>query len=137
MSDNTYEKTRLKDRAKELIILFAFIIGALISSIIIMDLIIFPISLFSINNKEIFNHFVKYTTWIIFIALSIYLIGRKIYLLRKDGMGYNEIMKIILFKPLRFLMSMMIFVVLSSMLLLLIYSLMSYNYYILYKIINI
>lgn len=137
MNNNTYEKTRLKDKLKEVFTLFTFIAISLIASLIVMDILIFPVALFSINNKILFNYLIKHITWIAILALLIYLIARRIYLCRKNGMAYSEIIKSLIAKPLKALIIILTFLIIVSLLTYLVYFLMSSNYYLLYKIINI
>ena len=136
MNNNTYEKTRLKDKVKDILTLFIFIAISLIASLIVMDILIFPLALFSINNKIQFNYFIKHVTWITILALLTYLIIRRIYLFRKNGLAYNEIIKNLIAKPLKVLITILTFLIIDSLLIYLVYFLMSSNYYLLYKIIN-
>jgi hypothetical protein len=136
MNNNTYEKTRLKDKVKDILTLFIFIAISLIASLIVMDILIFPLALFSINNKIQFNHFIKHVTWITILVLLTYLIVRRIYLFRKNGMAYNEIIKNLIAKPLKVFITIFAFLIIVSLLIYLVYFLMSSNYYLLYKIIN-
>lgn len=136
MSGTSYEKTRFKDRVRELITLVLFITASLIASVILMDILIFPLALFSINNKGMFNYFIKHATWISLLLIMIYLIVRKAYELKKGGMHTTAIIKHMALRPFKALSVIGVFLMIIFLLVYIVYFLMSSNYYLLYKIIN-
>ncbi len=136
MNGNSYEKTRFKDRVRELFTLVLFITASLIASVILMDILIFPLTLFAVDNKGMFNYFIKHAIWISLLLIMIYLIVRKIYELRKGGMHTAAIIRRMALRPFKALSVIGVFLIIVSLLVYIVYFLMSSNYYLLYKIIN-
>lgn len=132
-----FEKTGIKTRLSETSALFIFILIALIISLLVMNLLIFPIALFSVNNKEtftfIFNHLLRITI----IGFLLYLLIKQIIFLKNEGFTGLQITKSVIKKPLSLLMTFLIVFVTCLILIVIIYIILKYNYYLLYKLINI
>ena len=137
MNSRSYEKTNFRDRAREMGTLFSFIIGALILSVIAMDIVVFPMALFSLKNKDVFNLVMANFMRIAIAGIFLYMISINFYRLKKDGLPAASIMKIMFFKPFKFLLSLLIFFLITFSLIYVIYSIMNYNNYLLYKLVNI
>ena len=88
---NSYEKTGLKNRLKELSILSVFIIFSAVISILIMDLTVFPIALFAIKKKVIYTHVINNLLWITILTSLIFTLIKKIYFLKKSGFKLYQI----------------------------------------------
>ena len=135
--NNIYEKSGLTNRLKESGSIFLFIFIALISSLIIMNLLIFPVALFSINHNVIFTAIVK-ILFLVFIIGSIgYLLIKKIIFYKKNEFSNTEILKNIIIKPLSFLLFLFLILMIILIIILLINFILQKNYYLLYKIINL
>ena len=134
--NNPYEKSGLKNRLSESATLFVFIIISLLVSLIVMDVIIFPIAIFSIQNETLFTSVVKYLFWIIITVSLLYLVIKKIYSLKKDELPTRQIIRTIISKPLSSFLLALIIIIVSLILILLINFLLQKNFYLLYKLIN-
>jgi hypothetical protein len=135
--NNPYEKNSLTDRFKELGILIFFIALSLITSIIVMNITIFPIAVFAIKQKIFFTHLVVNLIWILVLAACLYYLIRRIIFYKKNGIGNLQIFKIILSKPLMFMLLFIVILLIIITLVLIIYFLLNNNYYLLYKILNL
>ena len=133
---NTYEKTNYRERIKDILILFSFILASLFASLIVMDLIIFPLCLFAINGKEIFNFIFVNSFWALLAGIVFYLVGRKIYILRKDEVPNRQIIMSLLSKPLIGFLLFLATLLVIFILIYVIYYIMEKNQYIIYKIIS-
>lgn len=137
MKKNTlFEQTRFSQKIKEFSTLFFFISMAIIFSLLLMDIIIFPITLFSIKNSDFFTITVKYTTLFLIVFYVFYSIFRSVYSLYKEGLSFLDITK----KILSYISTVFFsgFFVITSCFLVIafIYFILKYNYYFLYKLIN-
>ena len=136
-TNNIYEKSGLVNRVKESGSIFLFIFIALIASLVIMNLLIFPIALFSINHNILFTAIVK-VLFIIFITGSIgYLLIKKIIFYKKNDLSNSTIIKNIILRPLSFLLFLFFLLMIIFIIILLINFILQKNYYLLYKIINL
>ncbi len=135
--NNSYEKSGLTSRIKESCTILLFIFIALIASMVVMNILVFPIALFSINHKTIFTSIVKYFLWIIVIASIGYHLVNKIIFYKKNGLSNPQIIKKIILKPLSFFIFLLILLLIILVLMIFINFLLQKNYYLLYKIINL
>jgi hypothetical protein len=133
---NPVEKSRMKDRFSDILMLSAFIVIAAVVSIIVMDIIIFPLSIFSINNVSVFNFLIKYISIFTLASFLIITLIRRIIFLKKNDLGNRDILLYIIKKPLIYSAAFLGTSLIIFLLLLIINLLFSNNNYLLYKIIN-
>jgi hypothetical protein len=134
---NLYEKTGLFNRLKESGVLFLFIFLSLIASLIVMNIIIYPITLFSIKNNQIFTHIVVNLFWIIIFASTGFVLTRKIIYYKKNELPNIQIIKKIILRPLSFLLFLFLILISIIILILVINFILQKNYYLIYKILNL
>jgi hypothetical protein len=135
--NNIYEKSGLSNRLKESGSIFLFIFIALIASLFIMNILIFPVALFSINHKTIFTSIVKNFIGIIVIASIGYVLIKKIIFYKNNDLPNSKIIKNIILRPLSLLLFLILLLMIILILIILIDFLLQKNYYLLYKIINL
>ena len=133
-STNYFEKAKLRERLREVLILFVFIFGAATASVICADLIIYPLTVFSIRNKAVLNYIVRDLFWISVPAAALLFAAWKTYRLRKDGFTAGEIAGRAGLAASRAALSVFAVTLAAAVLIGLIYLLLSYNYYLLYKL---
>lgn len=133
---NLYENRKLRDRFNDLVTLAAFTLGVAVLSVIIMNLLIYPVTVFAVRNKETFNFIVRDLSLFGLLALVLLSVGLKVRRLKKEGLPEEEIARYMVRKPFHYLSIFFFFLFISSVLLLLLYLLFSNNYYLLYKITN-
>ncbi len=135
--NNIYEKTGLLSRIKESFTLIIFIVFSLLISLLVMNLLIFPVAVFSINNKLIFSEIVKYLFFIILTVSIVFAFVRRIAFYKKSEMPNLQIVKLIILKPVSFLLFILIILFILFLLIVIINFVLQNNYYLLYKIINL
>lgn len=131
-----YEKRRLRDRFRDISTLAAFTLAVAVISLVIMNLLIYPVTVFAVNHTSAFNFIVRDLTIFTIIALLLFLVGLRVYRLRKEGIPASEIARYLVKKPFYYLAIFFFFILISSVLLLLLYLLLSNNYYLLYRLTN-
>jgi hypothetical protein len=131
-----YEKRRLRDRFKEMSTLAAFTLMVAIISLVIMNLLVYPVTVFAVRHTGAFNFIVKDLSLVAIIALLLFFIGLRIYRLRKEGLPASEIARYLLKKPFYYIAVFFFFIITSSVLVFLLYLLLSNNYYLLYRLSN-
>ncbi len=137
MNDNyPMESGSVRDRLKDIRTLFIFVILSAVIALITMDIIIFPLSLFAINFTDLFNFFIRDIIWIAIAALLLFLLIRRIYLLRKNDCSGGEIARHLIVKPLSSIAVTLAVIVVALVLIYAIYLLLHYNNYLIYKINN-
>jgi hypothetical protein len=134
--NNLYEKTGLLNRLKESAVLFLFIFLSLLASLIIMNLVIYPVALFSIKNDKIFTNIVKYLFWFIISISIIYVLVKRFIYYKKNDLANIQIIKKILLKPASFLLFLLLLLISILIFILIINFILQKNYYLIYKIIN-
>ncbi|MCX7677861.1 MAG: hypothetical protein N2316_01450 [Spirochaetes bacterium] len=121
---------------KEGYILFIFIILSAITSLIAMDALVFPIALFATTKKELFLTLFGDFFWLAVVATLLFMVARKIRAMKLNGIPLSRIVQHLICRPLNILVSI-IGILLSAFLLVgIIYLLLSYNYYFIYRLLN-
>jgi hypothetical protein len=133
-STNYFEKAKLRERLREVLVLFVFIFGAAAASVVCADLIIYPLTSFSIRNKAVLNFIVRDLIRISVPAAALLFAAWKIYRLHKDGFTAVEIAGRAGLAVSRAALSVLAVTLAAAVLVVLIYLLLSYNYYLLYKL---
>ncbi|MFC1670206.1 hypothetical protein ACFL20_07405 [Spirochaetota bacterium] len=135
-SEQKYEKTRLRDRFKELLTLSIFTILVTIVCIVVMDLLIYPITIFAVKQKPVFNFIIKNILIYILILLMVLMIIKKTYRLYKDGANKKEVIKTLIQTPIYYLGTFGIFLITSIIVIVILYLLLSNNYFFIYYFAN-
>ncbi len=133
---NSMEKTRIRDRMREIFTLFAFVVLSALVSLIVMDILVLPITLFAVAKKDLFNFIVRDLFRAFIIAILLLLIVRRIFTLQKDGLTRREIIRHILYRPVSALATAFMALLAGAVLIGIIHLLFSYNNYFIYKLIN-
>ncbi len=123
-----------RDRIRETITLCSFILAIAVLSTVLMDLLIYPLSKFAVSHTAAFNYIMKDLFWIVIISIFALLLARRIYILRKDGFSAAEILRRIGVKPLTVIAACMLVIACAGIIITLLYVLLYYNYYFLYKL---
>jgi hypothetical protein len=132
--NSPFEKSRWKDRIKEISTLAAFTIAIGAVSIVVMNLIAYPVAVFAVKQKNAFNLIFKYLFAIGIIVLLAYLITATVYRLKKGGLSGKEITLYITRKYIYSISMFFLIIAASAAVIALLYILFSNNYYLLYKI---
>jgi len=135
-SATLFEKNRIVDRLKSVMILCAFIAASALASAFLMDLIVAPIALLAVGNRELFNIIVAWAVRLGLTGALIYLFVRRIRAMRQDGHSGGSVALYMCARPLRAAGLVLSLMAVSTALIALIYLLFSYNYYFIYKISN-
>ncbi|OHD67838.1 MAG: hypothetical protein A2W19_01455 [Spirochaetes bacterium RBG_16_49_21] len=135
-SENPFEKNRLRDRFKEMFILAAFTAAIAIISLLVMNLLTFPVTVFAVRHKIAFNFIFKFLVSAGIIILLVSLVLLTVFRLRKGGLSAKETARYMLRKPFYYLALFFAFVAVSAMVIVLLYVMLSNNYYFLYKLTN-
>lgn len=133
---NTMEKARVKDRMRDIFTLFAFVVMSALASLVVMDILVLPVALFAVAKKSAFNFILGDLVWLFLIALLAFLLVRRIIALRKDGLSPGEIARHIVYRPFSALAIALMVIVATAVLIGVIYMLLNYNNYFIYKLIN-
>ncbi|MBN2077921.1 MAG: hypothetical protein JW838_03090 [Spirochaetes bacterium] len=132
-----YEKSRLRDRTREIVTLALFTVAVALISTVVMNILVYPVTLFAIHRKEIFNVIIIHLSLYGVIGLLAFLLVKKIYRLRRDGLAAAKISSYLLRRPAYYLGIFLVFLAVSSVIIAFLYLLFSYNYYYLFKLTNI
>ncbi len=131
---NLYEKTRLGDRVREMLVLALFVIAIAALSTVVMNLIVYPITLFAVNNTGTFNFIMTDILAIVIITAVLLLLFRRVYTLRKNGLSVKEIARLMVSRPFYYVTTGLIFIVITAGVIVSVYAILNNNYYFLYMI---
>lgn len=131
---NPFEKAKLRNRFKEISTLAGFTLAVAVISLVIMNLLIYPLTVFAVEKKDLFNFMITDLSLIAVIIAVIALLALKIYRLRKDGFDIKSIFIYMVRRPFYYLSLFFFFAVISSGIIFFLYIMLSKNYYLLYKI---
>ena len=126
----------LKNKLKDLYILTGFTILIAFTSLLFMDIIIFPISIFAVKNKKIFNDLIKYLSLLSLIFILIIYFLRKIYNLIKKRPPAIEYLKFFLLSPFKSFLFFLISILTLSLIIIILYITLNYNDYLFYKLLQ-
>jgi hypothetical protein len=132
-----YEKSRLRDRTREIITLALFTIAVALISTLVMNILVYPVTLFAIHRKELFNVIITHLSFYGVVVFLAFLLVRNIIRLRRDGLSSSKILSYLIRRPAFYLGIVMVFLAVSAVIIAFLYVLFSYNYYYLYKLTNI
>jgi len=77
---NRYDQSRMKEKLRELLTLFIFILGSAVVSLAAMNFLAFPVTLFAVRHKIAFTLAVKTGILVIILSYIMYRISRRIIL---------------------------------------------------------
>lgn len=131
---NPYEKSRFADRMKEIGILCLFITGSALLATFIMDLLVYPVAIFAVNNKTLYTFMVRNISLaLLLLVISVFII-RRVVMLRREGYGTAGILSRIARRMVSATVWLFICMGITGTVIAVIYFLLSYNYYLLYKL---
>ena len=131
---NPFEKTRLRDRFKDISTLAAFTLAVALISLVIMNILIYPLTIFAVKKKELFNYIITDLSLFAILIALIAMLSLKVYRLKKDGLDIKSILAYLVRRPFYYLSLFFFFALISSGIIFFLYVILSYNYYLLYKI---
>lgn len=132
----TYDQESYFQRTKDFVILFSFILGAALISTIVMDLILFPITLFSVKNAELYTKIFKISTVFLIAGLLLYGGILKFISYKKRGLKTIEILLYTFYNRTLSFFFLIIIILIILIFTAIIIFLLNYNYKFLYEIIN-
>lgn len=121
-------------RAKELRTISIFTVLAALLSVALMDLIIFPLTMFAINDVPKFNFMIKLLFAFIVAAFLIMGLVSTVRSLRRNSHNTAYIILYLIKKPLYHLGLFLFILALSAILIAIIYFFFSLNYYYLHRL---
>jgi hypothetical protein len=127
-----YEQKSNLGKIKELFTLSAFILISALISMVIMDLLVLPISLFAINRKSAFNFIIRDVSVFVILFILILMLILKIIRMHRDGFTTSQIIKYLLMRPLRAMLTFLLVLVTSGIIIYLLTLLLNFNYYRIY-----
>ncbi len=132
--ENKYERETIKDRVKELSSLSLLTVIIAVISIFLMNMIVFPLSYFAVNNVTAFNVILKNISLLMILTAIILILYGKYKSLRRMGMELTSILFYFLKRPVHYITMTLFTIILFSLLIVIIYYLFSANYYLIYKL---
>ena len=132
--ENKYERESIQDRVKELSSLSLLTVIIAVISIFLMNMIVFPLSYFAVNNVTAFNIILKNISLLTVTGIIILILFGKYKSLRRMGMEYTQILFYFLKRPVHYITMTLFTIILFSLLIIIIYYLFSANYYLIYKL---
>jgi len=131
-----YERSRTGDRIRDLATLAIFTILAAVVSLVIMDVVIYPLTLFAVKNTEAYTFI--FTDILIFVVLAVLLLLmiRKIRILKREGRSAGEIAAYLCVHPLQNVLVALFLIAVSVIIILFLYIILNQNNYMLYKLAN-
>ncbi|MBN1499541.1 MAG: hypothetical protein JW982_05275 [Spirochaetes bacterium] len=133
MTNSDYEQKRFFQKFKEYLSLFLYIIFILLFSIIIMDLVIFPATVFAVNNKVRFSEIFIIAAGIILVLYVILKLTFTLHRYIKDRLKFSEILTIFVKNRISAFFSFFIIMLLFIFVIGIAKWLLEQNYYLIYK----
>ena len=134
--DGTLESTAVVERIKESGALINFTLIALVCSVIIMDIIVYPITIFAVTNTNASNFIFKYSFLTLSAGIIIYFISNRVLKLIKDGFSVSKIIIYFIKRIFSYIGIAFAFISISAVIISIIYRLLDLNNTFLSKIIG-
>lgn len=131
---NKLDSKSFSSRVRDLVSISGFIIAASIISTLLMDLIIFPLTLFAINDVPSFNNLIKLLFIFFISAIILFYVITKSSKLRKEGRDTKYIILYLFRRPFYHIGLFFLILTLSALIIAAVYFLFSSNYYYLHRI---
>ena len=132
----SYERSGLLHRFKDLSVLGLSSLAIAAISTLIMDLLVYPLSVFALSKTQAFTLIFKYSFLALVIAAIAFMIAKKIYMHRKNGLTFKETLRDIAKTPAIAAATFFFLVLVSIILIAAIYFLLSYNNRLINSLIN-
>jgi hypothetical protein len=121
-------------RVKDLVSITGFIIAAAIVSTLIMDIIVFPLTIFAINDVPSFNNLIRLLFTLLILFLLIYPFISISSRLKKEGHDRKYIAIYLIRRPFYNIGLFFLILALCALIIAVIYLLFSTNYYYLHRL---
>ncbi len=112
---------------KDFVILTGFMIAAGVLTTIVMDILVTPLTEFAKKNTTIFNSILIYSILFLVVFTFIYKVYQKISYLKKTNTTNETIAIYLLIRPIQFLLSFFIFILIIAAFISIIYFLLNGN----------
>lgn len=132
--NNKLDSKSFSSRVKDLVSISGFIIAAAVVSTLIMDLIVFPLTIFAIRDVPSFNNLIRLLFTLLILFLMIYPFISISSRLKKEGHDRKYIVKYLIRQPFYHIGLLLLFLALCALIIAAIYLLFSTNYYYLHRI---
>jgi hypothetical protein len=113
-----------------------FIIVSAFVSILVMDIIVMPITVFAVEETDLFNSILQKTIMLTILVLFFWTIIARSLQMKKSGYSGYKIFKTLSLKPFKFLGIGFYFIILIGILISILYLFFSLNNSFLYRIMN-
>lgn len=134
--ENKFERKSLGNRIKEISSLSVFTIIVALAGIALMDIIVYPLVSFAVQDVNTFNIIFENLFFLFILSFLIYSLVRKIRKLTREEAPRGQVLMYLLRRPFHYITLTLFILVVSSAVIFIIYTLFSQNYYYLYKISN-
>lgn len=121
-------------RAKELVSISVFTIIAAFVCTILMDIIVFPLTMFAVSDVPSYNNLIKLIFTLFAGGVAAYAVISTVSKLKKDDRTTGFILIYLIRRPAYYLGLALFFITLSALLIALIYMLFSMNYYYMHRL---
>ncbi len=134
--NNGYERSGTRSRIREIKILGAFTLAIAVIATVVMDILIYPLCHFALTRTHSFNFLIRYGTLFILAAFILFLISRRIYRHRRNGLTWKAVILDLLKRPFSFLTVGLFIILLSGAMGGLLYALLYNNNRLLHNLFN-
>ncbi len=129
-----YQRPKITTRLKELVTLAGFTVAVAVLSIAVMDILVYPVAVAATSYPAVFTAMLKYSLIILPAGVILLLEVRRARMLRKEGLSGRKILAILTHRPLYHLAVFLIIAIIILFVLGILYFLLNYNYYLLYRL---
>lgn len=132
--NNKLDSKSFGSRARDLVSISGFIIVAAIISTLLMDIIVFPLTMFAISDVPSFNNLIKLLFILVILFIVLYSIITIVSRLKKEGRDTRYIIIYLFRRPFYHIGLFFFILALCALIIAAIYLLFSSNYYYLHRI---
>ena len=132
----SFEQRKPLEKFKEFAYLFSFIAVSTLISTVIMDFVAFPLTVFADKNKTSFNMIFLTSSAFLFLGIILYTAFKIFIFYKKSSVGIKGALYDFAKKTFSLFLSAASFILLTAVILVFIYLLLSYNYFTLHEILN-
>ena len=132
--NNKLDSKNFSSRVRDLVSISGFVILAAVISTVLMDLVVFPLTMFAITDVPSYNNLIKLIFTLLLMFLLLYSIINVSRRLKKDGHDTKYITVYLIRKPFYYIGLFFFFLALCTLIIAVIYLLFSSNYYYMHRL---
>ncbi len=132
--ETSLEQGRFSERLREILTLAIFTVGAAVTSVVTMDIIVYPLTIFAVEKTEVFTELTRWSILVLALLYILFRILRRIYILATSGLTPLEFVRYLLGRPWSYVSLFLTILITTLLVTGIIAIILRYNSHLLYRL---